>query len=97
VINASAVKRVLHRFARRKRQLFGSRDLDGCTGCGIAALALGRLLDLELSERRDRRFRASLRCLSDLAEDAFNDGLGLCLGQVLLGCNLVGDFGLSWS
>ena len=91
-MSVSAVQRLLDRLAGRKGQLLLRRDLDRRAGCRIASLALRSVLQLELSKRGDLRFRASKRRVGDLFEDAFNNRLGPRLGQVLFGCDLIGDF-----
>ncbi len=88
---ASAVERVLDRLAGREGQLLRSGNFDGRSRARIAARALCRFLDLEFAERRDRCFGACLCRVSDLLEDAFDDGLGLRFGQILFGRNLVCD------
>jgi hypothetical protein len=77
-------------FGRRKGQLPGSCDRNRYAGRRIAALTGRAILDLELTEPGKAGLGSAYRRISDL-EHAIDDGFGLSLCQVVLGCDLFGD------
>ncbi len=85
----SAVERVLDGFRWCEGQLLRGRNLNRRTGRGVATLARWRVLNLELAEAGNARLGARARGVRNLLEHTLNDRLGLRLGQVLLGGNLV--------